>query len=235
MSLEPERRGPQSASTVRRLSELAGQAVRCAPSCCGAATTFTDGGPGRRSAATHPDLAELVAVQLTADAGPVLSALALGGPAGSPDLLTDERWPAYRASALASGVRSSVTLPQRRAGIEVTVSLFSFRPRTLEDVVHGPVGILLEQVTASLVRDRHYRAVLTEVDQLAAALRTRPVIDQATGMVMHILGCDAQDAFGMLRRLSQSSNRKLAEVAEGVVRGRGRGLERDLARMADSS
>ncbi|MDJ0462783.1 ANTAR domain-containing protein [Streptomyces sp. H27-C3] len=126
-----------------------------------------------------------------------------------------------------------MTIPLRRAGAEVTVSLFGFRPGTLEDAVHGPVDILLEQVTASLVR--HCRAVLTEVDQLATALRTRPVIDQATGMVTHMLGCDAQDAFGMLRRFSQRSNRKLAEVAESVVRGRGRGLERDLARMADSS
>ncbi|HET6857294.1 MAG TPA: transcriptional regulator, partial [Streptomyces sp.] len=117
MSLERERRGPQPVSPGRRLSELAEQAACCAPSCCGAAVTFADGEAERRTTATHPDLAALVAVQLEAGAGPIVTALDLGLPVGSRDLLTEERWPEYRASALDSGVRSGVTIPLRRAGV----------------------------------------------------------------------------------------------------------------------
>ena len=84
-----------------------------------------------------------------------------------------------------------------------------------------------------LVRDRSYRAALTELDQLGVALRTRPVVDQACGIVMHVLGCDADMAFGVLRRISQSTQRKLSDVASAVVDKRGRGLERELASLSN--
>ncbi|WP_338059909.1 ANTAR domain-containing protein [Streptomyces ossamyceticus] len=74
--------------------------------------------------------------------------------------------------------------------------------------------------------------MLTELDQLGAALRTRPVVDQACGIVMHVLGCDAEAAFAVLRRISQGTNRKLAEVASVVVEKRGRGLERELVSLS---
>ncbi|WP_308409593.1 ANTAR domain-containing protein [Streptomyces sp. A3M-1-3] len=76
---------------------------------------------------------------------------------------------------------------------------------------------------AGMVRDRRYIAALSEVGQLENALRSRPVIDQASGILMHVLGCDADDAFGTPRRISQRDNRKLADVAEAVVRTRGLG------------
>jgi AmiR/NasT family two-component response regulator len=57
----------------------------------------------------------------------------------------------------------------------------------------------------------------TEYDQLHAAMKTRPTIDQAKGILMAQHGCAAEEAFGMLSEASQRSNRKLREVAEGIV------------------
>ncbi|WP_371655575.1 MULTISPECIES: ANTAR domain-containing response regulator [unclassified Streptomyces] len=229
MFCEPERQRPHSASPVGRLSRLAEQSVRCAPASCGAVATLADRGPDSRVTATHPDLAPLAGVQLACGDGPIPTALDVGAPVDTEDLLTESRWPGYRALALESGVRSCVTLPFRRSGIEVTLSLYSFRPGSLDDAVFGPVSILGEETTAGLVRDRRYHAALAEVEQLEAALRSRPVIDQASGIVMHVLGCDAEEAFAVLRTVSQHANRKLSEVAEGVVRTKGRGLEDQLA------
>lgn len=110
----------------------------------------------------------------------------------------------------------------------MTLSLYSFRPGALEDAPHGPARALGDLAVTCLVRDRSYRAALTELDQLGAALRTRPVVDQACGIVMHVLGCDADAAFGVLRRVSQATQRKLSDVASAVVDKRGRGLEREL-------
>ncbi|OAR22984.1 transcriptional regulator [Streptomyces sp. ERV7] len=231
MLSEPERQRPQSVSPVGRLSRLAEQSVRCAPASCGAVATIADSGPERRFAATHPDLAPLAGVQLDCGEGPIPTALDVGAPVDTEDLLTERRWPGYRALALESGVRSSVTLPFRRSGIEVTLSLYSFRPGSLDDAVCGPVRILGEETTAGLVRDRRYRAALAEVEQLETALRSRPVIDQASGIVMHVLGCGVEEAFAVLRTVSQHANRKLSEVAEGVVRTKGRGLEDELAAL----
>ena len=223
---------PESALPGRRLSELVEQAARCTHDCCGASGLVSDRGSERPAAVTHPDLAGLVSVQLRSGDGPIPAALERGEPVDSGDLLREERWPEYRAVALDAGVRSSVTLPFRRSGLTVTLSLYSFRPGTLEDAPHGPARALGDLATTCLVRDRSYRAALTELDQLGAALRTRPVVDQACGMVMHILGCDADTAFTVLRRISQTTNRKLSDVAEAVVQRRGRGLEQHLASLS---
>jgi GAF domain-containing protein len=224
---------PESALPGRRLSELAEQAARCTSECCGASSVVSEGGTERPAAVTHPDLAGLVSVQFRSGGGPIPAALERGEPVESADLLREERWPEYRAVALDSGVRSSVTLPFRRSGLTVTLSLYSFRPGVLDGAPHGAARALGDLAATCLVRDRSYRAALAEVDQLGAALRSRPVVDQACGMVMHVLGCDADAAFGVLRRISQGTNRKLTDVAGAVVDKRGRGLERELVSLSD--
>ncbi|WP_326574800.1 GAF and ANTAR domain-containing protein [Streptomyces sp. NBC_00487] len=226
------RESAESAHPGRRLSELVEQAVRCTSDCCGASGMVSDAGTERPAAVTHPDLAGLVAVQLRSGDGPIPAALDRGKPVDSADLLHEERWPEYRAVALDAGVRSSVTLPFRRSSLTVTLSLYSFRPHALEDAPHGPARALGALAATCIVRDRSYRAALTELDQLGAALRSRPVVDQACGMVMHVLDCDADAAFTVLRRISQGTNRKLSDVASAVVEKRGRGLERELVSLS---
>ncbi|MCQ4208479.1 ANTAR domain-containing response regulator [Streptomyces longispororuber] len=222
---------PESGLPARRLSELAEEAVRCTADCCGAVATASDGSDERPSAVTHPDLAALVSVQLRSGEGPIPAAERQGRPVDARDLLQDQRWPDYRALALDSGVRSSVTIPFRSSDLTVTLTLCSFRPGALAAAPHGPVRALGDLAATCLVRDRSYRAALTEIDQMGAALRSRPVVDQACGIVMHVLGCDADEAFTVLRRISQTTNHKLAEVAAAVVERRGRGLERELAAL----
>jgi AmiR/NasT family two-component response regulator len=56
-----------------------------------------------------------------------------------------------------------------------------------------------------------------EVDHLRAALRTRPSIEQAKGILMARHGCTPEQAFEMLTQASQRSNRKLHDVAKGIV------------------
>ncbi|NGO77288.1 ANTAR domain-containing protein [Streptomyces sp. YC504] len=236
---EPAWCSPSTVPPGRHLSELAEQAVRCTADCCGADATVTepgaDGVRGGRAgpvAVTHPDLASVVTAQLRSGAGPIPEAIATGEPVGADDLLHEQRWPEFRARALDSGVRAAVTLPFPRAGLTVVLSLYSFRSGTITPAACGPARALGELASTCLVRDERYRAALAEIDQLGTALRTRPVVDQASGIVMHVLGCGADDAFAILRRISQHSNEKLADVAAEVVRRRGRGLEKELSTLA---
>jgi AmiR/NasT family two-component response regulator len=60
-------------------------------------------------------------------------------------------------------------------------------------------------------------AVERELDGLRTAMRTRGVIEQAKGMLMMHRGCDAEEAFAVLVELSQTSHRKLVEVAQALV------------------
>lgn len=223
---------PEDGSAARSLAQLAERALRCTPGCCGATATATDtAGPLEEPAVTHPDLAVLVAVQEESGDGPIPEALATGEPVGSDDLLRDDRWPRYRAAALDLGVRFSATLPYRRDDLDLTLSVYGLRPRSLAAVVGGATALLGDLSAAGLVRDRRYRETLAQVEQLDTALRSRPVIDQACGIVMYLRGCDAKEAFDLLRRMSQHSNRKVAELARAVVRHRGRGLEEQLRRL----
>ena len=77
----------------------------------------------------------------------------------------------------------------------------------LRDLLDGSVA---EALAASEV----------EVAQLHAAMRSRTVIGQASGMLMILLDISEDQAFDYLRRLSSHANRKLVEVAEEIVRTR---------------
>jgi hypothetical protein len=56
-----------------------------------------------------------------------------------------------------------------------------------------------------------------ECADLRAALATRPVIDQAKGILMARHGCSAEEAFRMLAQASQRENRKVRDVARRVI------------------
>ncbi|MBT9254621.1 ANTAR domain-containing protein [Phycicoccus sp. MAQZ13P-2] len=57
-----------------------------------------------------------------------------------------------------------------------------------------------------------------EADHLRRALTSRATIDQARGVVMAVQGCDPQQAFGVLRKLSNDHNVRLADLAAAIVR-----------------
>ncbi|GHJ41437.1 ANTAR domain-containing response regulator [Streptomyces sp. TS71-3] len=223
---------PDSALPGRRLSDLAEKAVDCTADCCGASALVSDAGTDRPAAVTHPDLSALVAVQLRSGNGPIPTAAEEGRPVDAVDLLREERWPLYRAVALDSGVRSSLTLPFRRNGLTITLSLYSFHAGGLAAAGRGTAQALGELATAGLARDRAYQSALAELDHMGAALRSRPLVDQACGIVMYVLSCDAEAAFAVLRRISQGTNRKLTDVAQRLVDTRGHGLEKELASLA---
>lgn len=223
---------PDAAAPARTLVALAEQAAACVPATCGAVATMTldasGAGAGPDPAepppagVTHPDLAPLLHVQWERDEGPIPAAVRTGEPAGADDLLRDDRWPAYRAVALDAGVRSCATLPFRYDGVTVTVTLCGFRPGAVTGGARRAAALIGELAARGLASDQRYERALTEVDQLDAAMRTRPVVDQACGILMHLTGCDAGEAFTLLRRQSQRRNRKLADVAAELVETRGR-------------
>lgn len=244
-SLEPLEEADEQGGEIslsRGFTQLAERAVRCTPGSCAAAVTLTDatGGPlaeapeAPAATVTHPDLSALVAVQSDSGEGPVPQALETGEPVVVSDLLGETRWPRYRAMALQRGLRACATLPYLHEGAVLTVSVYSFRPHSLADVVEGTGSELAELAAGVLGRDRRYREALAEVEQLHSAMRSRPVVDQACGMVMAAEGCTSNEAFDLLRTMSQRSNRKLAELAEALVRNRGRGVEEQLRKLRRS-
>lgn len=62
-----------------------------------------------------------------------------------------------------------------------------------------------------------YRDLEAEVAQLREALASRATIEQAKGMLMVTRRCSADEAFELLRGLSQDTNVRLADVAAALI------------------
>ncbi|HET8602329.1 MAG TPA: ANTAR domain-containing protein, partial [Marmoricola sp.] len=74
------------------------------------------------------------------------------------------------------------------------------------DTLHGYLELV----------ESHAR-LAAEVTGLREALRSRPVIEQAKGMIMGERGCTADEAFAVLKQLSMDTNVRLADVAAAIV------------------
>jgi AmiR/NasT family two-component response regulator len=62
-----------------------------------------------------------------------------------------------------------------------------------------------------------YRDSQRTTAQLRDAAEGRALVDQAKGILMHALGCSAEEALERIRDVSQRSNIKATEVASRVI------------------
>ena len=68
-----------------------------------------------------------------------------------------------------------------------------------------------------------YETTSALAKQMAEAMGSRAVIEQAKGILIAQQGVHPDEAFRMLARASQSSNRKLRDIAQAIVDGAQRG------------
>ncbi len=212
------------ASPHRCLGRLVELVARGVPGCAGATSTVWMGGELVSSTASHPDLAALLDLQLAMGSGPLLDAVRTGSPATCTDTLAElegppdqRRWPTYAADALRLGVRCSATLVHMFDGLLVTLTLYGARPRAF-DPAAVPLASLLAAVGGiSLVNASQYDDSRRTASQLEEAVNARAVVDQAKGLLMNALGCDADEALARLRQLSQTRNVKVTEIARKLV------------------
>jgi ANTAR domain len=213
--------GTVETSAPRSLNQLVVQAARQVPGCSGAAAVlWRDGEPGAL-AASHPSLPELVEVQLRCGRGPVLDALSGGEPADCPDTLDESRWPEYADAALRQGVRCSLTLAHWSGAEAVCLSLFGARPRTLGPGSVAAAGGLVAYGGAAVGMATEYGEAQRAVRQLRDGAESRAVVDQAKGVLMHALGCSADEALQRMRQISQARNMKVTDVAARIIDSRG--------------
>ena len=72
-------------------------------------------------------------------------------------------------------------------------------------------------VQAAMARFRELRRLRHELAQTQAALAERKVLERAKGLVMKQHGVSEREAYHALRRLAMSRNKRLIDVAEGVI------------------
>jgi hypothetical protein len=206
---------PEIDAVLDKMVGLAAEVVTPAVAC--GVTVRRDGRPF--TAATSNELAARVdEMQYGSDEGPCLDALRHGVVVQVDDLSHEVRWDSYRPHAVAHGVRSSLSLPLTVEGETLAaLNLYSVTPA----VFGGPHRECAEAfadksaaaLTVSLRQVRHARVQY----QLAEAMVSSSVIDQAIGILMGQQRCTATAAFDILRKASQHRNRKLREIAAELV------------------
>ena len=208
-----------SGGEARSLNRLAEMAAWQVPACAGAHAAVWRNGEVIAAAATHPDLAELADLQLDTGRGPLVAAADEGGPVSCPELLDEVRWPEYAEAALRRGVRCSVHLVRELPGGALVLSLFGVRPGVLDAESSPMADTLAAFGGAMLANATAYGQAKRTASQLKDAVVARSVVDQAKGILMHALGCDADEALRRLREQSQRRHVKVTEVAAEIVAG----------------
>lgn len=72
-------------------------------------------------------------------------------------------------------------------------------------------------VDVAVLRFEEHQALRRELDQARSSLAERKVIERAKGILMRQRGCGEDEAYRALRKAAMERNRRLAEVAQGVI------------------
>jgi len=206
-----------SRGEARSLNRLVALAAWQVPACSGAHAAVWRDCEVISAAATHPDLAELADLQLITGQGPIVAAADSGLSVSCQDTLDESRWPAYADAALRLGVRCSVHLVRELPRGALVLSLFSVRPGVLDEQSSPTADVLAAFGGAMLANATAYNQAQRTASQLKDAVVARSVVDQAKGILMHALGCDADTALRRLRAESQRRHVKVTEVAGEIV------------------
>jgi GAF domain-containing protein len=205
------------------LAEVAAFAVRAIPGADGAGVTLlrVDRADNmvEALAASAAFVAEIDKIQyVTLKEGPCITAALEGRTVRSGSLGGEKMWPRFGPRVGRLGVHSALSLPLLLSDQVIGAINVYARDKDVFDEHAAELGELFAKPAAVAVHNARILAhamVLTA--ELQKALSTRPVIDQAIGLIRGRSGRSAEDAFTQLRAISQSEQRKLADVAQHLV------------------
>lgn len=204
---------------LRRVAELATQTVR---GCAGATAVRWSAGNLAEpldQAGTHPDLAYLSEIQCARRAGPVFDVARTEIPVFCADTLAETRWPDFTPLALQRGVRCLAGTVRRTGPVIVTLTMYGVVPGALDQRELSLAALLAAQGGAAVSNTGLFEDAHRTASQLRQAVEARSIVDQAKGVLMHAMGCDAETAFNELKRISQTRHVKLTAIAQRIVSG----------------
>jgi GAF domain-containing protein len=151
--------------------------------------------------------------------GPCMQTLDQSDPIFLEDASSDERWQHFAHTASHLGVKSSLSVHVPTDSSEVAASLNLYSRECL-DLNDRQLRLALsygEQLAATLQSVDAYKSAATLARNMADAMRSRAVIEQAKGILMADDRINDDEAFQQLTKLSQTANLKLREVARRLV------------------
>lgn len=202
-------------AVMARVAELARRTVPGAYEV--SVTLVRDGGP--RTVASTGEPAELIdRWQYESHQGPCLDAAADRTTVCVGDVAAERRWPGWSEHAGSVGVCSalSVGLPIRDRTIGA-VNVYATSCRAFDDDAVLLAETFAGYAAVALANADLYHSAAALARQMQSAMDSRAVIEQAKGIIMSQRRCGPDEAFTILSKASQSANRKLRDVAAGLV------------------
>lgn len=123
-------------------------------------------------------------------------------------------WERFWSEARELGVEAALSVPLRSG--ETTygaLNVYAAHPGPMSDIEDGMARALADHISNAVA----LIDASTLNGQLQEAIGTRQLIGEAKGILMESERCSREEAFDMLRRASQRTNRKLRDIAEEIV------------------
>jgi len=200
------------------LDEVAHLAKHTIPGADEVSVTLISAKDARTAAYTGQPALSLDEWQYGKGHGPCIDASATPATLSLPDMATEDRWPDWASRALEEGVHSSLSIGMPiHEQVAGALNVYATKPEAFDSD-----AIVLGQTFAgyaavALANAHLYDAQANLAAQMQAAMQSRAVIEQAKGIIIGSRHCTADEAFAILTRISQDTNRKLRDVAAALV------------------
>ncbi len=128
---------------------------------------------------------------------------------------TEQRWPDWARSASSAGAGSMLLALQREAS--AGLNIYSTDRDAFDETSVELASTFAAYAVVALANMHLYAAQRQVAEHLQIAMQSRAVIEQAEGILIGQRQCSPQEAFDILARRSQNTNRKLRDVVEALV------------------
>ncbi len=201
--------------TLHRVAHHAEEAV---PGAAMTGITMLVDGRAKTAVFTDEAAPEIDSAQYETGVGPCLDSFRHRRIFRIDDTTKDDQWAAFSEAAAAYGIRSTLSIPlvANHEGLGA-LNFYCRTPNGFseeDEEVAAQFGI---QAAIVLANAQAYWDAHQLSQNLATAMQSRAVIEQAKGILMGAQRCSADEAFQILVRASQRENRKLREIAEDIV------------------
>ncbi|MEV6844589.1 GAF and ANTAR domain-containing protein [Actinoplanes sp. NPDC051411] len=200
------------------LHQIATLAKRTVPGATEVSVTLVREKGPHTAAFTGEMAVELDETQYQRGHGPCLDAAESGETLLLADMRREIRWPELARRALEIGCHSSLSIglpvhEQTTGGLNI----YGGRAHAFDDDAIGLAQAFSGYAAVALANAHLYDTTAALAMQMQRAMETRAVIEQAKGIIMADRRCGADEAFHLLTKLSQDTNRKLRDIAAILV------------------
>jgi GAF domain-containing protein len=199
------------------LGGIAEAAVVSMPGCDAASIALSLEGRPATAAATARIALELDMVQYDLHDGPCLTTfrtlealrLDVVEPGGA--------FPHFAVAARERGVRGVLSVPATWGGeLVATLNLYS-RSGPFDETATSMSAVLAAQVAIAVSRSPEFAAARASVEEAQRYSDDQADVDIATGLLMGIQGCTAEQAEGLLRQAADDEEQTILQIAHRII------------------